>query len=374
VKYSWRIGRLFGIGIFLHATFPLMVLWVAWRYYDQNGLMSEAFEGVVFILAVFAIVVMHELGHALTARRFGIATRDIILLPIGGVARLERMPEDPKQELLIAVAGPAVNVVLAAIFLAIAVLLGDPDPGSISGSVGLAGSFVDNMIWVNVALIAFNALPAFPMDGGRVLRALLAMRFDYARATEIAATVGKGFAVLFGVAGVLVLQNPLLVVIAFFVWLGASGEASQARFRHDVAGARAAAVLIRDMVILAPDDPLEIGIERVLAGFQQDFPVVEGGVLVGILTREDLLRALNTEGRSGNVRDAMRTEFPVVSLEDGIEHTFTMLQASGLRTIPVVSNGALIGVVTTENIAEYLMLRSALKGQQPLAVEPVTRS
>jgi Zn-dependent protease len=309
---------------------------------------------------VFCIVVMHELGHALTARRFGIGTRDIVLLPIGGVARLERIPEEPRQELLIAVAGPAVNVVLAGLFFALhAIFSNDPNPDYV---LGAGASFLNSMFWVNITLILFNALPAFPMDGGRVLRALLAMKMNYARATNIAAAVGKIFAVMFGIVGV-TMNTPALIVIAFFVWLGASGEASLARFRYEVGAADSDAVVIRDVFTLAPDDALDRAIESVLAGFQQDFPVVQEGRLVGLLTREDLLKGLNTLGRSGRVGDAMRTTFPTVGEEEGIEAAFTKLQSAGLRTIPVVANGILYGVITMENIAEYLMVRSALRGK-----------
>jgi CBS domain-containing protein len=198
------------------------------------------------------------------------------------------------------------------------------------------------------------------MDGGRVLRALLAMKLPYSRATQIAAGVGKTFAVLFVLWGFLSF-NPLLVFIAFFVWLGASGEASVARFRDNVGGVNIDSIIILDVLTLAPDDPLEKGIESVLAGFQQDFPVVEDGRVLGVLTREDLVRALHTKGRSGRVRDAMRDAVPVITPGESIQSAFEKLQASGLRTLPVVADGKFAGVVSTENIAEYLMLQSALK-------------
>jgi Zn-dependent protease/CBS domain-containing protein len=344
----------------MHITFPLVVMWMAYVYYQARGSVGDALQGVLLVLSVFCIVVMHELGHALTARRFGIGTRDIILLPIGGVARLERIPEEPRQELLIAVAGPAVNVVLAVIFFVLhSVFSSGRDTGY---ALGAGSDFLNSMFWVNITLILFNALPAFPMDGGRVLRALLAMRLNYARATTIAAAVGKVFAVIFGIAG-LMLNAPALIVIAFFVWIGASGEASLAQFRYEIDGADSEAVVIRDIFTLSPEDALDRAIDSVLAGFQQDFPVVQDGRLVGMLTREDLLRGLNSSGRTGRVGDAMRTNFPTVSEEEGIEVAFNRLQSAGLRTIPVLSNGSLSGVITTENIAEYLMVRTALRGK-----------
>ena len=357
MKLAWKIGRLFGIDVFIHVTFPLMILYVAWTYYDRAREVSAAIYGVFFILTVFGIVVLHELGHALTARKFGIGTRDIILLPIGGVARLERMPEDPKKELLIAVAGPAVNVVLAA--LCWVLLFAFPNVSVPQYALSSKG-FIGEMMAVNIVLVLFNALPAFPMDGGRVLRALLAMRMNYARATGIAAAVGKAFAVLFVIFG-LWWQYPFLLLIAFFVWFGASGEASMAQFRNDVSDASADSIVIHDVYTLLPDDPLEKGIESALAGFQQDFPVVVEGAIVGLLTREALLKALSSQGRSGKVADAMQTNFPTVTPDEGIDQVFGKLQAAGLRTIPVVVDGRFLGVVSTENIAEYLMLQSALR-------------
>jgi Zn-dependent protease len=182
---------------------------------------------VALILSVFGIVVLHELGHALTARRFGIKTRDITLLPIGGVAQLERMPDDPKQELLVALAGPAVNVVLAAALFALIALTG----GSLEGGL-TTGSFLAQLLWVNVSLAVFNLLPAFPMDGGRVLRAALAMKTSSLRATQIAATVGRGMAWVLGGLGLFF--NPMLVLVAFFVWMGATGEQAMAERRADL--------------------------------------------------------------------------------------------------------------------------------------------
>src|SRR5208337_2564787 len=286
--WSWRIGRIAGIDVYVHPTFLLLVAWVAMTHFLAHGDWTEALSGVIFILALFGIVVLHELGHALTARHYGIRTRDITLLPIGGVARLERMPEDPWQELVVALAGPAVNVVLAAgIYFALALGRGVE---SLDESVRVGGGLLDQLFWVNVSLVAFNVLPAFPMDGGRVLRALLAMRLDYVRATQVAASIGQGMAVLFAFLGLFF--NPFLIFIGLFVWLGAAQEARMVQMRSALAGIPVRRAMITEFRTLRPDDTLDQAVEHIRSGFQQDFPVVEDGRLVGVLTRSDLTTAL----------------------------------------------------------------------------------
>ena len=222
MKWSWKIGIFAGIAVYMHATFILLLGWIALSHWMQYKSLLPTLTGVAFIIALFLCVVLHEYGHALTARRFGIATRDITLLPIGGVARLERMPDKPNQELWVALAGPAVNVVLAALLGAYLFLTGHFEPVN---QIGLThGVFLERLLFANLFLVGFNLIPAFPMDGGRVLRALLAKRMEYLRATQIAAGVGQGLAFLFGFVGLF--TNPFLVFIALFVWIGAAQEAA----------------------------------------------------------------------------------------------------------------------------------------------------
>jgi Zn-dependent protease len=229
---SLRIGRIAGIDIYVHYTFLLLLGWVALSHYRPHGDPAEAMGGVAFTLTLFGIVLLHELGHALAARHYGIRTRDIILLPIGGVARLEGMPEDHAKELVVALAGPAVNVVLAAIiFLGMAAGQGLSGAGEVRR---VGGGFLDELLRMNVSLALFNLLPAFPMDGGRVLRALLAMRLDYLQATHLAASIGQGMAIVFAILGFF--YNPFLIFIALVVWLGAAQEASQVQVRSAAAG------------------------------------------------------------------------------------------------------------------------------------------
>jgi Zn-dependent protease/predicted transcriptional regulator len=334
-----------------------LLAWVALAHYLARGEVLDAVAGLLFILALFGIVVLHELGHALTARHYGIHTRDITLLPIGGVARLERMPDDPWQELVVALAGPAVNAVLAAaIYLVLALSQGLAPIGEI---VSGGGGFLNQMFWVNVSLAVFNLVPAFPMDGGRVLRALLATRLSYVRATQVAARVGQGLALLFGFLG-LFGNNPLLVFIALFVWLGAAQEASLVQLRAAMDGIPVSHAMIIDFRTLHPDDSLARVVQHVLAGFQQDFPVVEAGRAVGVVTRNDLADGLKRYGAEGRVRDIMHRDFVVVDPREMLQNAFAKLQNCDCHTLPVVQGDRLLGLVTADNLAEVLMIQEAL--------------
>ncbi len=366
--WSWRIGRIAGIDVYVHFTFLLLLAWVGVQYYLVGGSLAAALGGVGFILALFGIVVLHELGHALAARRYGIPTRDIILLPIGGVSRLERMPDDPRQELVVALAGPAVNVVLAAGLYVGAVLGRGLVPAGEAFQVGR--SFLDRLFWINVSLAGFNLLPAFPMDGGRVLRALLGLRMDYVRATRAAALVGQGMALLFGFVG-LFFGNPLLLFIALFVWIGAAEEASLAQARSALDGIPVQRVMVTDFRTLAPDDPLSRAVEYALAGFQLDFPVVEGDRLVGVLTRNDLVAGLGRYGPGAPVREVMQQDFVTAEPREMLQTALARLQDCGCHTLPVVQDGRLLGLVTAEGLAEVLMIREALRRARRPLRQPV---
>ncbi len=352
---SWKIGRVAGIDVFIHWTFLLLLVWVGAAHYLEHHNWVEAAWGLVFILTLFAIIVAHELGHAVAAKRYGIVTRDITLLPIGGVARLERMPDKPSQELVVALAGPAVNVVLAAA-LYIGMLL-TRHVFQVSDATHVGGSFVDQMFAVNVVLVLFNMLPAFPMDGGRVVRALLAMRMDYVRATQVAAGLGQMMAILFAIAGLF--WNPFLLFIALFVWVGAQQEASMVQMRAALSGIPVSRAMVTHFATLSPDEPITRAGEWVLAGFQQDFPVVENEQVVGIVTRRELSHALASGNSAALVRDVMQREFVTSSPREMLYSAFGRLQEGHCRTLPVVDDGRLVGLLTVDNVAELLMAQAA---------------
>jgi Zn-dependent protease/CBS domain-containing protein len=351
---SWKIGRIAGIDVFMHWTFILLLVWVGASHYLEHHNWHEAAQGLLFILTLFAIVVAHELGHATAAKRYGIVTRDITLLPIGGVARLERMPDKPSQELVVALAGPAVNVVLAA-----AIYFGlhlNRHVLEVSEAAHVGGNFLVQMFLVNVMLAVFNLLPAFPMDGGRVVRALLAMRMDYVRATQVAATLGQAMAVLFAVAGLF--GNPFLLFIALFVWVGAAQESSMVQMRAALSGIPVSRAMATHFAALHPGDSIVRAAQWVLAGFQQDFPVVDEGRVVGVVTRQDLSTALAANNPQALVQDVMQREFVTASPREMLYTAFSRLQECHCRTLPVVDNGGLVGLLTMDNVANALMVQS----------------
>ncbi|MFB3903133.1 MAG: site-2 protease family protein [Acidobacteriota bacterium] len=356
MRWSWRIGSLFGIPVYIHATFVLIIVWVALSHWLRGQSFGAALAGIVFVLALFACVVLHELGHALTARRYRIKTRDITLLPIGGVARLERMPDDPREELWVALAGPAVNVAIAGTLFLVQYVTGS---WQALGDVSISqGSFVERLMLLNVFLVAFNLLPAFPMDGGRVLRALLATRLSYVRSTQLAATIGQAMALLFGLVGFL--ANPFLIFVAFFVWIGAAQEASLVEMRTSLAGIPVSQAMQTEFRVLETSDSLGRAVDMILAGAQQDFPVTERGRLAGVLTRTELVKALAQKPLGTPVADVMRHNFAVVDAFEMLEVALARLNECACNTIPVLRDGNLVGLLTSENFGEFMMIQGAL--------------
>jgi Zn-dependent protease/predicted transcriptional regulator len=354
MPWSWKLVRIAGIDVYVHATFFMVIGWIALVHWNESQSLAAVIEGVGFILALFACVVAHEYGHALTAARYGIRTRDITLLPIGGVARLERIPDVPIQELWVALAGPAVNVVIAIVLFGW--LQASGAWRAVEGISVTTGAFAERVMVANVVLAMFNLLPAFPMDGGRALRALLATRMEYTRATQHAAMIGQGMAILLGFIG---LQgNPILIFIALFVWIGAGQEASMVQMKSALAGIPLRRAMLTHFRTLSPTSTLGDAVDLLLTGSQQDFPVVANGRIEGMLTRSDLVKALHERGRNAPVAESMRA-CPTVQASEMLETVFSRLQNRACHTIPVLDNGALIGLVTMDNVGEFLMIHAA---------------
>jgi Zn-dependent protease len=355
MRWSIRIGSIAGIRVELHVTFVLFVGWIA----VTQGLLSRhperALASVVLILMVFGCVLLHELGHALAARRYGIRTRDIILLPIGGVARLQRMPDKPAQEIVVAIAGPAVNVAIAALLWA---ALGGPG-GQALVPLLRGGGLIETLLVINLLMVGFNLIPAFPMDGGRVLRALLAMRLSYVKATRIAALVGQGFALLFGVVGFF--YNPNLMLVALFVFLAAGEEHAIVRTRASLSGLPVRAAMVSQFDVLDVHETLQHAVDLLMAGSQQDFPVMAGEAPVGLLTRADLLVALQRTGPQTPVGEVISPNGHIAEPGEPLEDALQRMREHRRSALPVVSGGRLVGMVTLENVSELLLVQQALK-------------
>ncbi len=361
MRWSFKIARFGGTDVRVHVTFFLLLAFYGWIFHAQGGV-PLMLVGLLFILLLFICVLLHEFGHALAAKAYGIRTPDITLLPIGGLARLERMPEKPIQELVVALAGPAVNVAIA---LGLMLVIG-PELGSLNLE-SLARPDQDlllNLVLVNIFLVLFNLLPAFPMDGGRVLRALLATRLPYGRATEIAATVGQAMALVFGFVGFF-FQMPMLILIAFFIWLGASQEAAFANLRTVSSGLPVETAMVRDFASLDEAATLNEAVEALLRTSQHEFPVVprSGDSVLGILTRKDLIKALRERGGAAPVIEIMQRGIPSVRMHSPFDDAFRLMQECGCPALPVVdSHGRLVGLITPENVGELMMIHSAVGG------------
>lgn len=362
MKNAFKIGSVAGIGIYLHWTFLLLIAGLLALYLFQGNSLPATLAGIGLIVALFTCVVLHELGHALTARRFDVPTRDITLYPIGGVARLQRIPEEPMKEFWIAIAGPAVNVVIAAVLALVLLATGLPflPEGETAALFGPETNAVATLLWLNVLLVGFNLLPAFPMDGGRVLRALLATRLDYALATRIAANIGQGMAILFGLVGMFNF-NPILLFIALFVYIGAQQEAQQAMMRTLTQSITVRQAMMTRFRVLSSTDTLGTAVQELLAGSEQDFPVVEDGRIAGVLTRKNLMRALAQSGPEAPLGDFISRDCFTVADTAMLDEAFQRMRESGCSTIPVMRGGQLVGLLTLENVGELMMIETALQ-------------
>ena len=357
MSWSLNIGTIAGTAIRVHITFLLFLGWIFAASWASGGA-DAAWQGLAFMLLLFACVVAHEFGHIFTARAFGVSTPDVTLLPIGGVARLERIPEEPREEFLVAIAGPLVNVAIAAALVLIAGAR--LDAGAIGAVESPNVSLIDRLAAVNLFLALFNMIPAFPMDGGRVLRAILASRIGYVRATEIAAVIGQGVAFALGFIGLF--YNPMLIFIAIFVYLAASSEAHLVAIRAMSQGVPVSTAMMTQFATLTPEAPVEQAVETLLRTSQSEFPVVDAaGRPAGLLGRNDLIRSLKQLGPDARVADAMSATVPTIGHRRCLEEAFRMLQEKSAPAVAVVdATGRLVGLVTSETVGEMLMLHEAL--------------
>lgn len=356
MKWSWKIARFAGIDVFVHSTFFILVIWFGYTYWKNYGTLSAVFEGMAYIIALFTCVVLHEFGHALTARRFNVVTKHITLLPIGGVASMEKMPEKPSQEIMVALAGPAVNIVIAALlWFWLSITHANLSLDEVSGN---NSSFLFQLLVVNIFLAIFNLLPAFPMDGGRVLRATLASFMEHHKATAKAALIGKSFAVIFAVLGIF--YNPFLILIAVFLWVGGEAENQAEQLKNNLGRMTASSAMLSEFHILSPQDTLSQAIKLTLAGSQKEFPVGANNHLIGVLTQKDLLAALQQHGEHIQIEKVTMHPIKIVDESTPIEKLIGEIQINQSHLLAVSKGHQIVGIIDLENIIELIKIHKAL--------------
>jgi stage IV sporulation protein FB len=357
MSWSVNIGSIAGTAVRIHVTF---ILFLAFFFLAglASGSVLDGVKTVAFVVLLFACVLAHEFGHIFTARAFGVPTPDVTLLPIGGVARLARIPENPVQELLIAIAGPLVNVAIAAALLAVPAA--HTGTGLFAAMENPKASMIDQLLEANLFLAIFNMIPAFPMDGGRVLRAILAIRLGHVRATEIAAAIGQWSAFALGFAGLF--WNPMLIFIAIFVYLAAASEAQMVSLRAMSRDVPVTAAMVTQFATLTGNEHIDAAVETLLQTSQTDFPVVdEGRRLIGIVGRAEIIRALRQLGPNAPVSEVMVKDIPAIERSHKLEEAFRLLQEKEVPAVGVVDyTGRLIGLVTAATVGEMLMVQRSL--------------
>lgn len=359
---SIRLFTIRGIPVRMHITFPLILLWAAVQFGRTQGdwLRGAAF-GVVFTLILFVCVILHELAHSVVAIQFGGRVHEITLLPLGGVAQMEHIPEKPLQELAMSVAGPLTSGVIGVGLAVLTVLLfplriwGDFFRAVGSGGTLRWAYMMPYLALTNLFLAFFNLLPAFPMDGGRVLRSLLATVMPYGRATVIAIRVGQALAWIVGLAGLLA-RDVFLILIALFVYAGAAQEGRMVQLKTALAGLRVRQVYSHPVQPVRAEDPLSHVVDLMLSGFQADFPVCEGERLVGMLSGSDILRGLKERGPTVPISEVMQRDFFTVQPEDDLFEVQQRMSEQGLEAVPVVEGSTFLGLLTRRDLEEAYRL------------------
>jgi len=361
MKWSWKLGKIAGIELKIHLTFFFLVIWIGLSTLINGGSSAAALTEILFILALFLCVVLHEFGHALAAKAFGISTRDITLLPIGGLARLETMPEDPKEEFIVAAAGPAVNIIIAGLLFGMLLV-----SGTFNEALDLSllmDNFWLRLLTVNLTLVIFNLIPAFPMDGGRVLRSILASQMDYVKATRIAANVGRGLAVIMGIAGFFL--NPWLILTAIFIWSGAGAEAESVKLKAGLKGLRVRDALVSQFYQVDANQPLGQVFQVMMSAGQSTVPVVSNGAYLGIIRRYDLMKALDRLGDRAPAYAAIGLEPEGLKLDKPLVDILPKL--NGNSVLPVLEGRTLIGLITPESVQQCLWMN---KHQRKIDPQP----
>ncbi len=358
-KNSVKLGKIAGIPIALHWTFFILIIWIVGMNLYKGQPLDVALWSGLFIISIFACVFLHELGHALAAKRFGIVTKSIVLLPIGGVASLEKIPEEPKKEIFVALAGPFVNMIISTLLFMYLFYRGELVPEKfISTSINY-DNFLIYLMVANIFLGLFNLTPAFPMDGGRVLRAVFAIRMDRVSATELAGKVTSFFAVLFVLIGIF--NNPMLVFIALFIYLGAKGEYEAVKSQSALKGYFTADVLMKNFTVLNADAPVSSAVKALLNSQDTRFLVEEENKIKYVLTKTDIIKALSQQGQEINIRQYASPITFTATLDLPVEKLMETMVKHQFSIVPVEDNGKIVGIVDIENIKEFIAFQQLIK-------------
>lgn len=359
MKANLSLGSIFGIKIKVHWTFFFLIIWIVFVELKRGGSTESILFNIAFVLAVFLCVVLHELGHSLTAKRFGIDTKKITLLPIGGMASLDRLPESPKQELLVVIAGPLVNVLIALLLYFIIPVQDYFHLNFTETFESLMSFTLQNFLFylfiVNIGLIIFNIIPAFPMDGGRILRALLAMKMNRVKATQIASSIGQFIAVLFLLIGLL--YSPLLIFIALFIFLGAYGENQMVQHLALLKGHSVEEAMMINITTFKPNDSIDLVVNKIISGTETNFVVVKDHKIKGVLYHQDII---DNSNKNILVKDVMTPYFKTVKSSHDLNKIYRLIQSEKKSFIPVVDHEKLIGVIDHINLNEYILLQAKL--------------
>lgn len=355
MKGSFKLAKIAGIGIFIHWTFSLLILFIIFINYKAQHNITQIIWSVVFILAVFVTIILHELGHALAAKKFNIATKDITLLPIGGIARLEKIPEKPFEELIVASAGPLVNITLAFIT---GLFITFPETteqmmNELSKGVN-ADNFFLNFFLINFWLAFFNLIPAFPMDGGRILRALLAFKLQRHVATRISARIGQFLAMLFIILGFF--TSPFLIFIGIFVIIGAQVEADYTESKFMLKGFKIKDVVMKNYQTIDLNETIKTAVGLLLDSQNKNFLILENGIPVGTLNRDQIIKGLSTAGEQELIHHVMDRNLTYLDSDFSLESVFELLELNKSRLMLVMANNELAGTLDIENLMEFLLI------------------
>ncbi len=366
-SWSISVGRIFGVDLRIHWTFFLLPLFVWYTEYAAHGTANEG-RGLALVAIMFACVLAHEFGHALVARRSGVRAKSIILLPIGGITQLDdSQPVDLKavpdtaspklepwkRDILIALAGPLTNLLVALVSAAI-LLMFVPHLDLWTWPFMRSGNLPRSLVWINLYIAGFNLLPAYPMDGGRVLRALFSRHMDPIQATRRAVSIGQAFATLFILTGML-LPNYWLTLVGLFLFIASQMEERSAVFQSVLEKVHLEDIMLTDFATLSPADTLEDALEKAVHSLQDDFPVIRGSDMVGVISKQKILEALRVEG-NGYVQAVMNRIFEVAQKGESLASAFRKLTARNLSIIPVVEDQRLVGIVTLQNLMHSMAL------------------